>query len=178
MIDGFAKESARGSGELADGPDARSAEVALLPVHLEPRCRVCRSDEVRRAVNRMLAAGCSYAGIVRSLAIKNAELADDGRVSVDSVRNHALRHFRLQNLAQATYREALQRRAQESQVGTAGGLATALTPMAFMEAVMAKSFIMLAQGDTEVPVETGLLAAHQLQAMLAAHAPVVDGQEF
>jgi len=165
---------------LVDGPavaDPGSADLALVPFHLEPRCRVCRTDDVRQAVNRMLAAGCSYAGIVRSLIVDNHELADDDRVSVDSVRNHARRHFRVQNLAQATYRETLQRRAHQNQIGTASGLATALTPMAFMEAVMAKSFIILADGDTEVPLETGLLAAQRLQAILDTHTLVPEGHD-
>ena len=29
--------------------------------HLEPRCRVCRNDQVRKKVNDMLATGASYA---------------------------------------------------------------------------------------------------------------------
>src|SRR6185437_10515754 len=42
--------------------------------HLEPRCRVCRNDVLRKKVNDMLATGASYAMIVRALAADNAEL--------------------------------------------------------------------------------------------------------
>lgn len=35
--------------------------------HLEPRCRVCRNDQLRAKVNNLLASGASYAMIVRSL---------------------------------------------------------------------------------------------------------------
>lgn len=146
--------------------------------HLEPRCRVCRTDDVRQKVNSMLAAGCSYAGIVRSLVANNAELSACDRVSVDSIRNHAARHFPVQNLAQATYREILKHRAQQNQIDIADGLATALTPIAFMDAVMAKSFATLVQADTEVAVETGLRAAHRLQSVLDAHASQPDLTEI
>ena len=33
----------------------------LEKFHLEPRCRVCRSDEMRKKVNDLLAVGRSYA---------------------------------------------------------------------------------------------------------------------
>jgi len=35
--------------------------------HLEPRCRVCRDDEVREKVNDLLATGSSYAMVLRAL---------------------------------------------------------------------------------------------------------------
>ena len=40
--------------------------------HLEPRCRVCRNDEVRKKVNDLLASGSSYAMILRALGDVNA----------------------------------------------------------------------------------------------------------
>lgn len=170
-------ECTSGTGDLVIGSVVAGTgptNGVIGAFHLEPRCRVCRTDDMRQKVNSMLAAGCSYAGIVRSLITNNADLPNCDRVSVDSVRNHAARHFPVQNLAQATYREILQQRAQQNQIDIADGLATALTPMAFMEAVMAKSFATLAQGDTEVAVETGLRAAHRLQAVLDAHASQPD----
>ena len=46
-----------------------STELAgrIRHFHLEPRCRVCRNDQVRQKVNDMLASGASYAYIVRAL---------------------------------------------------------------------------------------------------------------
>ena len=72
--------------------------------HLEPRCRVCRNDQVREKVNHLLASGSSYAQIVRALAADNAELDKCDRVTIDSVRNHTVRHFPVQQTAHATYR--------------------------------------------------------------------------
>ncbi len=75
---------------------------ALVPhngFHLEPRCRVCRNDQVREKVNDMLAIGASYAMIVRTLGEDNAKLDKCDRVTVDSIRNHCGRHFPVQNFA-------------------------------------------------------------------------------
>ncbi len=119
--------------------------------HLEPRCRVCRNDRVRRKVNDQLATGASY-------------------VTIDSVRNHCVRHFPVQNVAKATYREILERRARENQVDFVEGVATAITPMAFLETVMAKSYEALVDSDTTVDVNTGILAASRLQSIVDSRA--------
>lgn len=116
--------------------------------HLEPRCRVCRNDRVRREVNDLLATGASYAMIVRTLDGDNATLDKCDQVTIDSVRNHCARHFPVQNVAKATYREILERRARENQVDFVEGVATAITPMAFLETVMAKSYELL---STQTP---------------------------
>ena len=44
-----------------------------------------------------------------------------------------MRHFPVQNVARATYREILEHRAQENRIDFAEGVATALTPIAFFE---------------------------------------------
>ena len=108
--------------------------------HLEPRCRVCRNDLVRKKVNAMLACGGSYAQIVRALGDDNAHLDKRDQVTVDSVRTHTTKHFPVQNFAGATYREILERRAQENRVDFIEGVGTALTPIAFFETVMVRSY--------------------------------------
>ena len=138
--------------------------------HLEPRCRVCRTDLVRKKVNAMLACGGSYAQIVRALGEDNAHLDKRDQVTVDSVRTHTTKHFPVQQTAHATYREILERRARENQVDFVEGVAIALTPLAFYEVVMAKAFRTLVDDGIEVSVETGLRAAEKLQSVL-------DGRE-
>jgi hypothetical protein len=138
--------------------------------HLEPRCRVCRNDVLRKKVNDMLAAGTSYAMVLRALAADNTELDKCDRVTVDSIRTHTAKHFPVQSVAKATYRAILERRARENQVDFIEGVATALTPLAFYEVVMAKAFRTLVDDGTEVSVETGLRAAEKLQSVL-------DGRE-
>ena len=61
-------------------------------------------------------------------------------------------------------------RAQENRIDFVEGVATALTPLAFYEVVMAKAFRTLVDDRTEVSVETGLRAAEKLQSVL-------DGRE-
>ena len=110
--------------------------------------------------------GSPYAGIVRALAADNAELDKRDQVTVDSVRNHCGRHFPVQNVARATYREIVERRAKENGVDFVEGVATALTPLEFFETVMVKSYETLVDSNTKVDVNTGILAAGRLQSLI------------
>ena len=133
---------------------------------LEPRCRVCRNDQLRTKVNAMLATGISYAMILRALQKDNDQLDVPDRVTVDSIRNHTARHFPVQNVAKATYRRILEQRAQENGVDFVKGVATAITPLAFLETVMVKSYETLVDSDTRVDVHTGIIAAGRLQSLI------------
>jgi hypothetical protein len=130
---------------------------------LEPRCRVCRNDTLRIRVNNLLASGRSYAMILRAVQDDSAKLDKPDRVSIDSIRNHTVRHFPVQNVAKATYRRILERRAQENGVDFVTGVATAITPMAFYETVMVTGYETLVDSDTRVDVNTGMIAAGRLQ---------------
>jgi hypothetical protein len=136
----------------------------------EPRCRVCRSDGLSKRVNDMLARGGSYAGIVRTLSLENAELDEHDRVAVHSVRNHADRHFPVQNAAKAVYREILESRARENAVDFVNGLATAVSPAAFFEAVMVRAWETLVDQNATVDANTGMAAASKLQALVESRA--------
>ena len=120
--------------------------------HLGPRCRICRNDEVRRKVNDLLASGISYAMVLRALESDNAKLDQRDRVTIDSIRHHTRRHFPVQNVAKATYRQILERRAQENGADFVNGVATAITPMAFYETVMVKGYETLVDSGTRVEV--------------------------
>jgi hypothetical protein len=76
----------------------------------------------------------------------------------------------VQNVARATYRRILERRAQENGVDFVKGVATAITPMAFFETVMAKGYETLVDPDTKVDVNTGMIAAGRLQALIESRA--------
>jgi hypothetical protein len=142
--------------------------------HLEPRCRICRNDSVRTIVNDLLATGASYAQIVRALGDENAALDKCERVTIDSIRNHATRHFPVQQVARATYREIVERRAREAEIDFVNGVATALTPMAVYECVMNRAFRRVVDGDVDVSIDTGLRAAEKLQALIDARAGQAD----
>jgi hypothetical protein len=139
-----------------------------LPV--EPRCRVCRNDALRPKVNALLSSGASYAMILRALEQDNAKLDQRDRVTIDSIRHHTKRHFPVQNVAKATYRRILERRAQENGVDFVKGVATAITPMAFYETVMVKGYENLVDSGTKVDVGTGMVAAARLQALIDSRA--------
>lgn len=155
---------------LADVLDETAVLNGLAPrhngFHLEPRCRVCRNDTLRIKVNDLLASGASYAMILRALREDNAQLDKPDRVTIDSIRNHTTRHFPVQNVAKATYRRILEQRAQQNSVDFVNGVATAITPMAFLETVMVKGYETLVDSDTEVDVNTGMIAAGRLQALI------------
>ena len=72
----------------------------------------------------------------------------------------------MQNVAKATYREILERRAMANGVDFVEGVATALTPIAFFETVMVKSYENLVDSDTKVDVNTGIVAAGRLQSLI------------
>jgi hypothetical protein len=154
---------------------AESNQLALRNgFHLEPRCRVCRNDEVRAKVNGMLAVGASYASIVRVLGHDDSELDRRDRVTIDSVRNHCARHFPVQSVAKASYRAILERRAEQNGVDFINGVVTAITPMAFLETVMVRGYETLVDPDTKVDVNTGMIAAGRLQSLIDSHSGQPD----
>jgi hypothetical protein len=154
-------------------PVETETSTASLPqvdrLYLEPRCHVCRNDEVRNKVNDLLASGASYAMTLRALGNDNA-----AGVTTDSIRRHADRHFPIQNVARATYREILERRARENSVDFVEGVATAITPMALLETVMVRSYESLVDPATQVDVKTGITAACRLQEMIDSHTDQLD----
>ncbi len=138
---------------------------------------MCRNDKVRKTVNDLLATGSSYAYIVRALGEENARLDKRDRITVDSVSNHCARHFPVQNVAKATYRAILERRAEENGVDFVNGVATAITPMAFYETVMVRAYETLVDPATRVDVNTGLIAAarlHELTGRDAGQLKMID----
>ncbi len=143
-----------------------TAITGLNGFRLEPRCRVCRSDQLRRTVNDLLASGASYAFIVRALGEGNGTCDRRDRVTIDSIRNHTARHFPVQNIAKATYREILERRAKENAVDFINGIATAITPMAFFETLMVKAYQTVTDPATVITPQEGAWAAKQLHEMI------------
>jgi hypothetical protein len=101
-------------GVVDESVASMESDPGINGFHLEPRCRICRNDEVQRKVNELLATGASYAMVLRALGDDNTKLAQCDRVTIDSIRNHATRHFPVQQVARATYREILERRAKET----------------------------------------------------------------
>jgi hypothetical protein len=156
---------------LGVSEETATSTASLPPIdrfYLEPRCRVCRNDVLRKMVNDLLASGASYASTLRALG------GEAVGVTTDSVRRHAERHFPVQNVAKATYREILERRAKENSVDFVEGVATAITPMAFLETVMVKGYENLVDERTTVSYRDGVAAAVKLTEALRTEEPEIE----
>ena len=138
------------SGTRLPGCDINIRALSLVIQHGPERAKEGAHHQLNPAT------GASYAMIVRTLAADNAELDKCDRVTVDSIRTHTTKHFPVQSVAKATYREILERRARENRVDFVEGVATALLPVTFFEVVMNKAFRALVDDRTEVSVEIGL----------------------
>jgi len=109
-----------------------------------------------------LATGASYAMVLRALGDDNAKLDTSDQVTIDSIRNHTARHFPVQQVARATYREILERRAKENSVDFIEGVATAITRLAVLETIMVKGYQTLVDELTTVSYRDGMEAALKL----------------
>lgn len=150
--------------------DPQRLEQLVEGIHLEPRCRICRNDAVREKVNALLGSGATYRAVLRAVGDDNDKLEKRDQVTISSIRNHTARHYPVQNAAKASYRSILEERAKQNGVDFVNGVATALTPMAFFETVMAKGYETLVDPNTKVDVNTGMIAASRLQAMIDSRA--------
>jgi hypothetical protein len=153
-------------GVVDESVESMELAPGINGFHLEPRCRICRNDHVRTKVNDLLATGASYAMVLRALGDDNAKLDKRDRITIDSIRNHTARHFPVQNVAKAAYREILERRAKENSVDFIEGVATAITPLAVLETVMVKGYQTLVDERTTVGYRDGMTAALKLHEAL------------
>jgi hypothetical protein len=71
----------------------------------------------------------------------------------------------VQNVARATYRAILEQRAKENAVDFAAGVATAITPMAFLETVMVKGYQTLVDKHIAVSYRDAMQAARMMADM-------------
>ncbi len=149
-------------GIVQESVESMALASGINGSNLQPRCRICRNDSLRTKVNDLLTTGASYAMVLRALGDDNATLEKGDQVTIDSIRNHAARHFPVQQVARATYREILERRAKENSVDFIEGVATAITPLAFLETVMVKGYQTLVDEHTSVSYRDGMDAALKL----------------
>lgn len=131
-----------------------------LPEH---RCRVCQDPESRSRVNRLLSYGMRITEIEGLVDDLNAKRAKNNKITYWSLRNHAERHFRVQDPTNAARRRILERR--KAQVADEFGEAAGhlLTGMAYLDIVAQKGFENLVDDNTVVDFETGLKAQLKLE---------------
>lgn len=128
----------------------------------EPRCRICRNEEFNSPINKMLANGLTYAEIERLLAPTNRSLPPRQRVNYEQIRNHAAKHFAVNDAAQAVYRRNLEKRAEEAGVDFVNGVGTAITPLALFDVILQRGYEKAVKDETDVPLDLSLKAAEKL----------------
>lgn len=77
-------------------------------------------------------------------------------------------------VAKRTYRDILERRARENAVDFVERVATAHTPTAFFETFVVKSYKTLGDSYTRVDVNTDIVAASRLQAVIGPRDYSID----
>jgi len=129
----------------------------------EGRCRVCQDPESRARVNRLLAYGMKIAEIEDFVEDLNARRSKNNRITYWSLRNHAERHFNLQEPTNAARRRILERRKAQVADEFADGAAHLLSGMAYLDIVAQKGFENLVDDATVVDYEIGLKAQLKLE---------------
>lgn len=134
-------------------------ERGELEVRPEPRCRVCRDEEARTLVNKLLAHGMTLRDINEVITPMNRKRPTKDRISLNNIREHRKRHFDVQAPANAVYRAIVEQRARELNVDYENGIGTAVTHLAYLDTMIAKGYQNLLQEDTVVTYRDGLDAA-------------------
>ena len=80
---------------------------------------------MRTKVNDLLATGASYAMVLRALGDDNTKLEQRHRVTIDSIRNHTVRHFPVQQVARAPTARSWSVGLKENSADFIEGVATA-----------------------------------------------------
>jgi len=116
----------------------------------------------------MLAGGFSLRAIFESLVSVNDGLPSNRRVTMPSLETHRAKHFNLQVGASAVWRTILEERAAADTANYERGVLNLVTPRAFLEVLVAKSYAALASDDAEIGPDLGLRAAAELHKLAAA----------
>lgn len=134
-------------------------EQGALEVRPEPRCRVCRDEEVRTLVNKLLAHGMTLRDINDVIAPMNRKRPVRERINLNNIREHRKRHFDVQAPANAVYRKIIEQRAAELNLDYEHGIGTAITHLAYLDTMIAKGYANLIKEDTVVSYKDGLEAS-------------------
>jgi DNA-binding transcriptional MerR regulator len=140
----------------------RSQHRDQLPEH---RCRVCQDPDSRARVNRLLSYGMKIAEIEDFVEDLNAKRPKNNQITYWSLRNHAERHFSVQDPTNAARRRILERRKAQVADEFSDAAAHLLSGMAYLDIVAQKGYEHLIAEDTVVDYETGLKAQLKLEEM-------------
>lgn len=133
-----------------------------LEVRPEPRCRVCRDEQSRLLVNKLLAHGLTLRDIEDVIRPLNRSRPARDRINLNNLREHRRRHFDVQSPANAVYRRIIEHRAEEANIDLENGIGTAVTYLAYLDTMMAKGYATMMAEDTVVSYKDGADAGKML----------------
>lgn len=145
-----------------------------LEVRPEPRCRVCRDEQTRVLVNKLLAHGLTLKDIEGVILPMNRAKPSRERISINNLREHRKRHFDIQRPANAVYRAIVEKRAREDSIDLETGVGTAITHLAYLDTMIAKGYETLINEDTVVSPRDGLDAAMKRNELTRKDAGAVE----
>lgn len=131
----------------------------LYQFHVEPRCRVCKDDDIRRSVNKMLAFGMSYRDILEALKPVNSTRAKNSKISYDSIYTHRTKHFILQDAAAGVLRHIMEKEAEAHNLDYIRGVGSQLTVFSYLKSLEAKGYANLTDAATKITPELGMQAS-------------------
>ena len=134
-------------------------ERGELEVRPQPRCRICRDEEARTLVNKLLAHGMTLRDINDVIAPMNHKRPVKERINIANIREHRKRHFDVQAPANAVYRAIVEQRARELNIDLENGVGTAVTHLAYLDTMIAKGYETLVNEETVISAREGLEAA-------------------
>lgn len=140
------------------------------PMRPEGRCRVCQTEDTRKLVNRLLSHGLAYTEILGILEPINANRRKNAKITYNSVRCHAIRHFNVQEPARSLYRTILEKRAKESEEDYIEGIGHHVNHLSYLETMMVKGYKELVSEEQNVTVRDGMDAAVKLHKLVQVDA--------
>jgi hypothetical protein len=163
--------------DLNEAIDAQLDELrerGELEVRPEPRCRVCKDEQTRVLVNKLLAHGLTLRDINDVVAPLNKEKLHRDRVNINNLREHRKRHFDVQRPANAVYRAIVEQRAKELNLDYEHGIGTAVTHLAYLDTMIAEGYETLINEETVISARDGLDAAMKLNEITRQDAGVME----
>lgn len=144
---------------------------------IEPRCKICRQEPVRKLVNKLLAMGLSRPGILNALDLVNDGLSPDEQITYDNIYTHQKRHFDPSQPAREVYDAIVRKRAHDDPAG-AEAVGAQVNAMSYLETMMIKGFATLTDEGTTVSAEEGAKAAVKLHELTRSEAGTQQAAEI
>jgi hypothetical protein len=136
------------------------------------RCRICRDDQLKASVNKMLARAFTYRDILNALIGENRSRKRLEQITYNVLYNHATEHFPLDKAAVAVFRAIQEKNAIQHGQDFIEGVGTILNAFTYLQTVEAKGYETLISEDTVIDPIIGMQASVKLHELVSK-----EGQE-